>query len=59
MAGTWGLREDAIEAALLVATANAPNGCRMAAHLPGHVLDALTPSNAQEDVRVLNLEPGV
>src|SRR5262249_46655117 len=58
-AGAWGFRKDAVEAALLIATADAPNGGRIATRLPGHVLDAPPLSDVQEDLGMLDLEPGV
>ena len=57
--GTWGFREDAVQATLLVVTADAPDGGRIATRLPGHVLDALALSDVQEDLGMLDLKPGV
>jgi hypothetical protein len=58
-AGAGGFREDAVQATLLVVTAGAPDGGRIAARLPGHVLDALALSDVQEDLGMLDLKPGV
>jgi hypothetical protein len=57
--GAWGFRKGAVQTTLLVVTADAPDGGRIATRLPGHVLDALALSHVQEDLSMLDLKPGV
>jgi hypothetical protein len=55
--GTRAFPQHAAEAVLLVTAANPPNGADVALGLDGNVLDALSASNAQEDLRMPHLEP--